>query len=114
MLTLVLTIYQAGQNRGKAALEYTDAASAHKAASYMNGGQLDGAVLKVELSELPVRSRSRSRSPRPPPRARNGRDKPRSFSRSLTRSRSPPRGGYTRRRNDLTLVNFAATPLIPS
>ncbi len=86
----------AGQNRGKAALEYADVASAHKAASHMDGGQLDGAVLKVELSELPVRSHSRS--PRPPPRARNGRDKPRSFSRSPSRSRSPPpRGGYGRR-----------------
>ncbi|KAF7793634.1 hypothetical protein EIP86_004749 [Pleurotus ostreatoroseus] len=45
---------KSGQNRGKAALEYSDATAAHKAASHMNGGQLDGAVLKVELSELPV------------------------------------------------------------
>ncbi|KAI0687214.1 hypothetical protein BC835DRAFT_1286696, partial [Cytidiella melzeri] len=51
---------KSGQNRGKAALEYSDAASAHKAASHMDGGQVDGAVLKVELSDLPVRSRSRS------------------------------------------------------
>ncbi|THH23165.1 hypothetical protein EUX98_g8017 [Antrodiella citrinella] len=64
---------KSGQNRGRAALEYVNAAAAHKAASHMNGGQLDGAVLRVELSDLPVRSRSRS--PRPPPRARNGRDK---------------------------------------
>lgn len=83
----------AGQNRGKAALEYADSVAAHKAASHMNGGQLDGAILKVELSELPVRSRSRS--PRPPPRARNGRA--RSYSRSPSRSRSPPRGGFSRR-----------------
>ncbi|KAK7470895.1 hypothetical protein VKT23_002311 [Stygiomarasmius scandens] len=64
---------KSGQNRGKAALEYSDPAGAHKAASHMNGGQLDGAILKVELSDLPVRSRSRS--PRPPPR--NGRDRAR-------------------------------------
>ncbi|KAI0347173.1 hypothetical protein BDW22DRAFT_1387179 [Trametopsis cervina] len=86
---------KSGQNRGKAALEYTDVASAHKAATHMDGGQLDGATLKVELSELPVRSRSRS--PRPPPRVRNGR--PRSYSRSPSRSRtrSPPRGSYVKR-----------------
>ncbi|KIO13035.1 hypothetical protein M404DRAFT_960710 [Pisolithus tinctorius Marx 270] len=84
---------KSGQNRGKAALEYTVAASAHKAVSHMNGGQLDGLVLKVELSDLPIRARSRSRL-RP---VRNGRDR-RSFSRSRsrTRSRSPPyrRRGY--------------------
>jgi len=81
---------KSGQNRGKAALEYADPSFAHKAASHMDGGQLDGATLKVELSTLPVRTRSRSRSrPRPP---RNGRDKPRSLtrSRSRSRSRSPP------------------------
>ncbi|TFY72115.1 hypothetical protein EVG20_g910 [Dentipellis fragilis] len=61
---------KSGQNRGKAAVEYFDSESAHKAATHMDGGQLDGAVLKIELSDLPVRSRSRS----PRPRARNGRD----------------------------------------
>uniref|UniRef100_A0A0W0FC59 RRM domain-containing protein n=1 Tax=Moniliophthora roreri TaxID=221103 RepID=A0A0W0FC59_MONRR len=78
---------KSGQNRGKAALEFEAPAMAHKAASHMNGGQLDGAVLKVELSDLPVRSRSRS------PRTRNGRDGPRSHSHSISRSRSrsPPR-----------------------
>ncbi|KAK0490752.1 hypothetical protein IW261DRAFT_1433925, partial [Armillaria novae-zelandiae] len=45
---------KSGQNRGKAAVEYSDPLSAHKAASHMNGGQLDGAILKVELSNLPV------------------------------------------------------------
>ena len=105
-LTRVVT---AGQNRGKAALEFLDSASARKAVSHMDGGQLDGAVLKVELSELPVRSRSRSRSrsPRPPPRPRYGRG-PRSISRSPSRSRSPPppprgggrRGGFGPRYND--------------
>ncbi|KAM6495537.1 hypothetical protein JOM56_008243, partial [Amanita muscaria] len=44
---------KSGQNRGKAALEFVDAVAAHKAASHMDGGQLDGAVLKVELSDLP-------------------------------------------------------------
>ncbi|KAG1820433.1 uncharacterized protein BJ212DRAFT_1266494 [Suillus subaureus] len=82
---------KSGQNRGKAALEFTDAASAQKAASHMNGGQLDGLVVKVELSDLPIRTRSRSR-PRPP---RNGRER-RSLSRSRSRSRSPVfrRRGY--------------------
>ncbi|KAF9449886.1 RNA-binding domain-containing protein, partial [Macrolepiota fuliginosa MF-IS2] len=51
---------KSGQNRGKAALEYADSTSAHRAFEHMDGGQLDGAVLKVELSDLPVRSRSRS------------------------------------------------------
>ncbi|KAJ7117366.1 hypothetical protein C8R43DRAFT_1077750 [Mycena crocata] len=85
---------KSGQNRGKAALEYADPPSAQKAASHMNGGQIDGAIIKVELSELPVRPRSRSR-PRPP---RNGPARPRSFSRSRSRSRSPP--GFRRRGPD--------------
>ncbi|KAH7930033.1 hypothetical protein BV22DRAFT_967999, partial [Leucogyrophana mollusca] len=56
-----LPLFQkSGQNRGKAALEFADAEAAHKAASHMNGGHLDGLVLKVELSNLPIRSRSRS------------------------------------------------------
>ncbi|KAG5221191.1 RNA-binding protein with serine-rich domain [Salix suchowensis] len=94
-----LPVYgKSGQNRGKAAVEYAESQAARKAASQMDGGQLDGAVLKVELSDLPVRSRSRS-----PPRGgpRNGRDRPRSFSRSRTRSRTrspPPR--YRRRGDD--------------
>ncbi|KAK7695948.1 hypothetical protein QCA50_000587 [Cerrena zonata] len=81
-----LPVYgKSGQNRGKAALEYVDSAAAHRAASHMNGGQLDGAILKVELSELPIRSRSRS------PRAGRGRNgKGRSHSRTPSRSRSPP------------------------
>ncbi|KAJ7086649.1 hypothetical protein C8R44DRAFT_752452 [Mycena epipterygia] len=54
---------KSGQNRGKAALEYVDPPSAQKAASHMNGGQIDGAVIKVELSELPVRSRSQMDTP---------------------------------------------------
>ncbi|KAJ7499162.1 hypothetical protein FB451DRAFT_1204498 [Mycena latifolia] len=93
-----LPVYgKSGQNRGKAALEYADPPSAQKAASHMDGGQIDGAVIKVELSELPVRSRSRSR-PRPP---RNGHARPRSFSRSRSRSRSPPGGpGFRRRIGD--------------
>ncbi|KAJ3489707.1 hypothetical protein NLI96_g1926 [Meripilus lineatus] len=109
IIKIDLPVYpKSGQNRGKAALEYVHASSAHKAASHMNGGQLDGATLKVELSDLPVRSRSHSRSRRSPLRPRNGREKPggRSYSRSVSRSRSPPpptrgygpgggrRGGY--------------------
>ncbi|KAF9509514.1 hypothetical protein BS47DRAFT_1396851 [Hydnum rufescens UP504] len=52
-----------GQNRGKAALEYKEPSSAQKAMSHMNGGQLDGAFLSVELSDLPL-PRSRTPSPR--------------------------------------------------
>ncbi|KAF8897302.1 hypothetical protein BD779DRAFT_366598 [Infundibulicybe gibba] len=74
---------KSGQNRGKAALEYADPPSATKAQLHMDGGQLDGAILKVELSELPIRSRSHSRPPRPVRR-----DKPRSLTRSRSRSRS--------------------------
>ncbi|PPQ69385.1 hypothetical protein CVT24_001654 [Panaeolus cyanescens] len=67
---------KSGQNRGKAALEFSDASAAHKAASHMNGGQLDGAVLKVELSDLPIRSPSRSpaRPPRGPARGHHPQD----------------------------------------
>jgi len=50
----------------------------------MDGGQLDGAVVKAELSDLPLRSRSRSPLVRP----RNVRERPRSVSRSRSRSRS--------------------------
>ncbi|KAL1742425.1 hypothetical protein HDZ31DRAFT_65988 [Schizophyllum fasciatum] len=82
-----LPVYaKSGQNRGKAAIEFLEPAYAHKAYTHMNGGQLDGAVLKLELSDLPVRSRS----PHPPPAARRP-PRRRSFSRS--RSRSPLRRG---------------------
>ncbi|KAF7313606.1 RNA-binding domain-containing protein [Mycena chlorophos] len=47
------TFGKSGQNRGKAALEYFDSSAAAKAVSYMDGGQIDGAVVKVELSDLP-------------------------------------------------------------
>ncbi|KAL1676489.1 hypothetical protein EV122DRAFT_216310 [Schizophyllum commune] len=47
------TFAKSGQNRGKAAVEFTEPAFAHKAYTHMNGGQLDGAVLKLELSDLP-------------------------------------------------------------
>ncbi|KAF8639700.1 hypothetical protein AX17_000962 [Amanita inopinata Kibby_2008] len=68
---------KSGQNRGKAALEFVDASSARKAASHMDGGQLDGAILKVELSDLPIRTRSRSprRVAAGPLLSRNGRDR---------------------------------------
>ncbi|KAF8742391.1 hypothetical protein AX14_004615 [Amanita brunnescens Koide BX004] len=69
---------KSGQNRGKAALEFVDATSAQQAASHMDGGQLDGAVLKVELSNLPIRARSRSpRRGAPPPPTKNGRERDR-------------------------------------
>jgi RNA-binding protein with serine-rich domain 1 len=98
-------VASAGQNRGKAAIEYADAEAAQQAASHMNGGQLDGAVLKVELSDVPIRptrersrSRSRSRERPPPPRRLPPRNGGRySRSRSRSRSLSPPRGGYGRR-----------------
>ncbi|KAG8218425.1 hypothetical protein J3R82DRAFT_4050 [Butyriboletus roseoflavus] len=94
IIKIDLPLYtKSGQNRGKAALEYADPSAAQKAVSHMNGGQLDGLVLKVELSDVPIRTRSRSR----PRLARNGRDR-RSFTRSRSRSRtrSPPprRRGY--------------------
>ncbi|KAJ3829469.1 hypothetical protein F5880DRAFT_1438150, partial [Lentinula raphanica] len=57
IVKLDLPLYtKSGQNRGKAALEFSQPSEAHIAASHMNGGQLDGAVLKVELSDLPVRT----------------------------------------------------------
>lgn len=73
-------------------MEFADSSSAHKAASHMDGGQLDGSIVKVELSDLPIRSVSHS-PVRPPRGPRNGRDRPRSISlsRSRSRSRSPPR-----------------------
>ncbi|KZT19296.1 hypothetical protein NEOLEDRAFT_1078191 [Neolentinus lepideus HHB14362 ss-1] len=90
---------KSGQNRGKAALEFADPKAAHQASSHMDGGQIDGSIIKAELSDLPIRSPSPSR-----PRIRNGRDRPRSPSRSPSRSLSPPgrrfgggRGGFGRR-----------------
>ncbi|EPQ59386.1 hypothetical protein GLOTRDRAFT_33824 [Gloeophyllum trabeum ATCC 11539] len=92
---------KSGQNRGKAALEFADPKAAHEASSHMDGGQIDGAIIKAELSDLPIRSPSPSR-----PRIRNGRDRPRSLSRSPSRSLTPPprrfarRGGYEPRQDD--------------
>ena len=89
----------AGQNRGKAALEFADSASAQKAASHMDGGQLDSAIVKVELSQTTIVSPSRSPVRAPPRGPRTGRDRPRSFSRSRsrTRSRTPPPANFRRR-----------------
>lgn len=39
----------AGLNKGKAAIEFDLPAQADKAASHMNGGQLDGQYLKVKV-----------------------------------------------------------------
>ncbi|KAG8852369.1 hypothetical protein FRB96_008715 [Tulasnella sp. 330] len=59
------TYKKSGQTRGKAALEYYEPSSAEDAVTHMNNGQLDGAIVKVETSHLPLpKSRSRSRSPR--------------------------------------------------
>ncbi|KAI0375544.1 hypothetical protein BV20DRAFT_933281, partial [Pilatotrama ljubarskyi] len=57
LVKIDLPLYgKSGQNRGRAALEYADSAAAQKAVSHMDGGQLDGAVLKCELSDVPIRS----------------------------------------------------------
>ncbi|KAH9853584.1 hypothetical protein C2E23DRAFT_902936 [Lenzites betulinus] len=45
---------KSGQNKGTASVEFVDSSSAHKAVSHMDGGQLDGAVLKCELSEASI------------------------------------------------------------
>ncbi|KAH0587422.1 hypothetical protein H2248_006211 [Termitomyces sp. 'cryptogamus'] len=101
-----LPVYgKSGQNRGKAALEFADSPSAHKAFTHMDGGQLDGATLKLELSTLPVRSRSPTPPPPPPARPRGppprraGRG-PRTPSRSRSRTRSRSRSPPYRRRGD--------------
>ncbi|PVG03459.1 RNA-binding domain-containing protein [Serendipita vermifera] len=93
--------HKSRQNKGKAAIEYLEAESASVAASHMNGGQLDGTPVTVELSDLPLpRSPSpqRRRSPRRSPRrgdfgkptngyGRDGYGRRRSYSRSRSRSR---------------------------
>lgn len=40
----------AGLNRGKAALEFANPDEADKAVTHMNGGQLDGSILSVQVS----------------------------------------------------------------
>ncbi|KAJ3509264.1 hypothetical protein NLJ89_g5315 [Agrocybe chaxingu] len=60
---------KSGQNRGKAALEFSDPSAARKAVSHMDGGQLDSAILKVELSDLPIRSTSQAAPSLDPARA---------------------------------------------
>ncbi|KAH8830666.1 hypothetical protein DL96DRAFT_962995 [Flagelloscypha sp. PMI_526] len=89
---------KSGQSKGKAALEYELPESAEKAVDHMDGGYLDGQTVKVELSNLPIRTpRARSRSPARYGRknGRSPRRTSRSFSRSRSRSRSPR--GYRRR-----------------
>ena len=56
-------ICSSGSKQGKAALEYSDAASAQRAFPHMNGGQLNGATPKVEPSDLPIRPQHVYRSP---------------------------------------------------
>ncbi|ODN84034.1 hypothetical protein L202_00063 [Cryptococcus amylolentus CBS 6039] len=65
-----------GLNRGKAALEFENSSAAEKAKKHMDGGQLDGSVLKVDISEHPL----------PPPKAASS---ARRRSPSYSRSRSP-------------------------
>jgi hypothetical protein len=48
-LTLCLPI--AGLNRGKAALEFEKASQATQAVKHMDGGQLDGSFLQVQVSD---------------------------------------------------------------
>jgi RNA-binding protein with serine-rich domain 1 len=51
-----MALTAAGLNKGKAAIQYEDAAEAEKAASHMDGGQLDNAFLKVVVRVVdPVR-----------------------------------------------------------
>ncbi|KAH9918242.1 uncharacterized protein BXZ73DRAFT_92291 [Epithele typhae] len=65
ILKMSVPLYvKSGQNKGKATIEFADSAAARKAVSHMDGGQIDGAAVKVELSDGPFRSHSRSRSPR--------------------------------------------------
>jgi RNA-binding protein with serine-rich domain 1 len=40
----------AGLNRGKAAVEFSEASEAEKAVKHMNGGQLDGSFLTIQVS----------------------------------------------------------------
>jgi RNA-binding protein with serine-rich domain 1 len=42
----------AGLNRGKAAIEFSNAEEAEKAVKHMNGGQLDGSFLTIQVSPL--------------------------------------------------------------
>lgn len=53
-LTASCDIILAGQNRGKAAIEFSNAADAEKAQDHMDQGQLDGSTLTVVLSDLPL------------------------------------------------------------
>ncbi|KAF4574752.1 hypothetical protein EYR36_006102 [Pleurotus pulmonarius] len=59
-----LPVYgKSGQNRGKAAVEYAESQAARKAASHMNGGQLDGAVLKAHATAVADSGRLRAHEP---------------------------------------------------
>ncbi|WVQ71294.1 hypothetical protein IAR50_000821 [Cryptococcus sp. DSM 104548] len=96
-----------GLNRGKAALEFENSKAAEQAKKHMDGGQLDGSVLKVDISEHPLpppkaASSARRRSPSYS-RSRSPVRRPRSISRSrspaLRRASGagPSRGSYNRR-----------------
>ncbi|KAL0580757.1 hypothetical protein V5O48_001222 [Marasmius crinis-equi] len=59
IMKIDLPVYgKSGQNRGKAALEFAAPAEAHKAASHMNGGQLDDHEMEeTVLGRIPGPSR---------------------------------------------------------
>ncbi|WRT65949.1 uncharacterized protein IL334_002900 [Kwoniella shivajii] len=98
------TFKVSGLNRGKAAIEFETPSDAQLAMKNMDGGQLDGSFLSVQISEHPLpapkpisppavrrrRSISRSRTRSPPRRRRSP---------SYSRSRSPPRRASFRRRS---------------
>jgi RNA-binding protein with serine-rich domain 1 len=78
-----------GLPRGYAFVEFLDAAAAAEARAHLDGGQIDGAVVRVEFvspASPSRRSRTRSRSPA------------RRRSRSQSRRRSSPRGRSPARR----------------
>lgn len=51
-IAMVLTETVAGLNKGKAAIEFDTPAAASKAVKCMDGGQLDGSFLNVQVSLL--------------------------------------------------------------
>ncbi|KAI9634457.1 uncharacterized protein MKK02DRAFT_37988 [Dioszegia hungarica] len=70
-----------GLNRGKAAIEFEKSADAEMAVKHMEGGQLDGAALTVQISEHPLPA-PQPASPNPAPTTGRRRY-------SNSRSRSP-------------------------
>ena len=54
LLLMVADVHVAGLNRGKAALEFETPSQAEKAVKHMDGGQLDGSFLSVQVSPFPT------------------------------------------------------------